>query len=358
MPSLFEPITLRGLTTSNRIWLSPMCQYSVEQQDGVPTDWHLVHLGARAVGGFGLIITEATAVTPDGRISPQDTGLWNAEQTAAWRRIVDFAHQQNTPIGVQLSHAGRKSSTFAPWLGRGSVPVEQGGWLASGPSPVAFGYYAEPRALSVAEIGDLVRAFADAAGRADDAGFDVIEIHAAHGYLLHQFLSPLANQRTDAYGGSFENRTRFLTEVVDAIREVWPADKPMVVRLSATDWVEGGWTAAETAELAEALQPHGVDLFDISSGGLDPGQRITVGPGYQVSFTRDVRTKAGVATGAVGLITEPAQAQAILDEGAADVVLLARAALREPAWPLRAARELGLPAGDAPLPPQYTRAGW
>jgi 2,4-dienoyl-CoA reductase-like NADH-dependent reductase (Old Yellow Enzyme family) len=230
--------------------------------------------------------------------------------------------------------------------------------VASGPSPVAFGYYAEPRALSLDEIAELVGAFADAAGRADEAGFDVIEIHAAHGYLLHQFLSPLANQRTDGYGGSFENRTRFLTEVVDAIRGVWPADKPLIVRLSATDWVEGGWTAAETAELAEALQPHGVDIFDISSGGLDPAQQITVGPGYQVSFARDVRTKAGVATGAVGLITEPAQAQAILEEGAADVVLLARAALREPAWPLRAARELGLPAADAPFPPQYTRAGW
>ena len=210
----------------------------------------------------------------------------------------------------------------------------------------------------MAEIGDLVKAFADAARRADDAGFDVIEIHAAHGYLLHQFLSPLANRRTDAYGGSFENRTRFLTEVVDAIREVWPADKPLIVRLSATDWVKGGWTVQETAELAENLQPHGVDLFDISSGGLDPGQQITVGPGYQVPFCHDVRTKAGVATGAVGLITEPAQAQDILDAGSADVVLLARAALREPAWPLRAARELGLPAADAPFPPQYTRAGW
>ena len=358
MTSLFDPMTLRGVTARNRIWLSPMCEYSVTAQDGVPTDWHLVHLGSRAVGGFGLLFTEATAVTPDGRISPQDTGLWNDDQERAWRRIVDFVHEQGAPIGVQLSHAGRKASTFAPWLGSGSVPADQGGWPAQAPSAVAFGRYAEPVALDAAGIAAVVAAFGDAARRADQAGFDLVEIHAAHGYLLHQFLSPLANRRTDDYGGSFENRIRIVLEVVDAVRAGLPVDKPVVVRLSATDWVDGGWSVQDTVELGTRLAEHGVDLIDVSSGGLDPAQQITVGPGYQVAFARDVRTKAGVPTGAVGLITEPAQALAVLDEGSADVVLLARAALREPAWPLRAAHELGIPAAGAPYPVQYTRGAW
>ncbi|MGS0685017.1 NADH:flavin oxidoreductase/NADH oxidase [Nakamurella sp. GG22] len=358
MTSLFDPITLRGLTARNRIWLSPMCQYSVEHEDGVPTDWHLVHLGSRAVGGFGLIITESTAVTPDGRISPQDTGLWNDEQVRAWRRIVDFVHEQDTRIGVQLGHAGRKSSTYAPWRGTGSVPADQGGWQAHAPSAVAFGNYAEPAELTVDQIADIVVAFGDAARRAVDAGFDLIEIHGAHGYLAHQFLSPLSNRRTDGFGGSFQNRCRFLLEAVDAVRANWPDDKPLVVRLSATDWVDGGWTIQDTTELGSVLAAKGVDLIDVSSGGLDPRQKITVEPGYQVPFARDVRTKAGIATGAVGLISEPAQAQQILDEGSADLVLLARAGLREPAWPLRAAHESGIPAAQAPYPAQYTRGAW
>ncbi|WP_395727224.1 NADH:flavin oxidoreductase/NADH oxidase [Nakamurella sp.] len=358
MPSLFDPITLQDLTLKNRIWLSPMCQYSVEKQDGVPTDWHLVHLGSHAALGYGLILTEATAVTPEGRISPQDTGIWNDEQIVAWRRIVDFAHAQGTSIGVQLAHAGRKASTATAWLGHGTVPESEGGWPTVAPSAVAFDGYATPATLTIEQIGDIVTAFADAARRADDAGFDVVEVHAAHGYLLHQFLSPLANRRTDEYGGSFENRTRVVLEVVDAVRAAWPAGKPVLVRISATDWVDGGWTVAESAELGGLLRAHGVDLIDTSSGGLDPAQQITVGPGYQVSFARDVRTKSGIPTGAVGMITEPVQAQQILDEGSADVVLLARAALREPAWPLRAAHELGLPRDRAPYPPQYLRGAW
>lgn len=358
MTSLFDPIALRGLTLRNRIWLSPMCQYSVELQDGVPTDWHLVHLGSRAVGGFGLIMTESTAVTPDGRISPQDTGLWNSQQVEAWRRIVDFVHARDTHIGVQLGHAGRKSSTYAPWRGRGSVSADHGGWQAQAPSAIAFGRYAEPAALTVDGIAGIVAAFGDAARRADETGFDLVEIHAAHGYLAHQFLSPLSNQRGDGYGGSFENRARFLLEVIDAVRGNWPEGKPLIVRVSATDWVEGGWSIQDTTDLGLLLADRGVDLIDVSSGGLHAAQQITVGPGYQVPFARDVRTKAGIPTGAVGLITEPAQAQAILDEGSADVVLLARAALREPAWPLRAAHELGLPAADAPYPAQYARAAW
>jgi len=358
MTSLFSPIALRGLTVKNRIWVSPMCQYSVERRDGVPTDWHFVHLGSRAVGGFGLIMTEATAVTADGRISPQDTGLYNSEQVEAWRRIVDFVHGQDAHMGVQLAHAGRKSSTFAPWLGKNSVPADQGGWQAVAPSAVAFGDYAEPRALTISEIDDIVAAFGQSTRLALQAGFDLVEIHAAHGYLAHQFLSPLANQRTDEYGGSFENRVRFLLRVVAEVRDSLPEDFPLVVRISGTDWVEGGWTIQDSTELAQLLAARGVDLIDVSSGGLHPAQKITVGPGYQVPFARDVRTKADIPTGAVGLITEPAQAQAILDEGSADVVLLARAALREPAWPLRAAHELGIPAADAPYPEQYTRAVW
>ena len=358
MPSLFDPITLQDLTISNRIWLSPMCQYSVEEQDGVPTDWHLVHLGSHAALGYGLILTEATAVTPDGRISPQDTGIWNDEQVVAWQRVVKFAHSQGTPIGLQLAHAGRKASTATPWLGHGTVPESEGGWPAVAPSAVAFDGYATPAALTTDQIADMVAAFADATRRADDAGFDVVEVHAAHGYLLHQFLSPLANQRIDQYGGTFENRTRLVLEVVDAVRAAWPAGKPVLVRLSATDWVDGGWAIEESAELGGLLREHGVDLVDTSSGGLDPAQQIAVGPGYQVSFARDVRTKGAIRTGAVGLITEPAQAQQILDEGSADVVLLARAALREPAWPLRAAHELGLTRDQAPYPKQYVRGAW
>jgi len=340
MSHLFTPLTLRGLTVPNRAWLSPMCQYSVPDADGVPTDWHLVHLGARALGGFGLILTESTAVSPDARISPQDTGLWNDAQVAGWARIVDFVHAQGTPIGVQLGHAGRKASTYAPGLGRGSVPVTGGGWEAVGPSALPYEGYATPRAATADDLVGIVAAFGSAAVRAEAAGFDVVEIHAGHGYLLHQFLSPLANRRTDAYGGSFDNRVRLLLEVVGAVRAAWPDDRPVLVRLSASDWVDDGWTLEETADLVLLLRERGVDLVDVSSGGLDPAQQITVGPGYQVPFARHVREKSGVPIGAVGLITQTHQAEGILADRSADVVLLAREALRDPSWPLRAAAEL------------------
>ncbi|WP_277497501.1 MULTISPECIES: NADH:flavin oxidoreductase/NADH oxidase [unclassified Nocardioides] len=366
-PLLFTPTTLRGVTFPNRVWLAPMCQYSAT--DGVPNDWHLAHLGARVTGGFGLVLTEAAAVVPEGRISPEDAGIWNDEQVAAWRRITDFAHTWSpfgsTPIGIQLAHAGRKASTWAPWRGgqdgsgqgRGSVPLDQGGWVTQAPSADAFEGFAEPAALTTDEVAGVVQAFADGARRADEAGFDVVELHAAHGYLLHQFLSPLSNHREDAYGGSFENRTRIVVEAAAAVRAVWPEHKPLLVRISATDWVEGGWTTEESTRLAGLLAEHGVDLVDVSSGGLDARQQIEVGPGYQVPLAAAVRA-GGLPVGAVGLITEPDQAEQVLAEGHADVVLLARAALREPAWPQRAAHELGLTWRDAPYPDQYTRGAW
>lgn len=366
-PRLFEPLSLRGVTFPNRVWLAPMCQYS--STDGLPNDWHLAHLGARVTGGFGLVITEAAAVVPEGRISPEDAGIWDDGQVAAWRRITDFAHAWSpygsTPIGIQLAHAGRKASTWSPWrggqdgsgAGRGSVPVDQGGWETKGPSAAAFEGYAEPAELSVDEIAAVVEAFADGARRSQAAGFDVVEVHAAHGYLLHQFLSPLSNLRTDSYGGSFENRVRIVLEVVDAVRAAWDEEKPLLVRISATDWVEGGWSVEESTELARLLGEHGVDLVDVSSGGNDTRQEIPVGPGYQVPLAAAVRT-AGLPVGAVGLITEPAQAEEVIASGEADVVLLARAALREPAWPQRAAHELGVAWREAPYPEQYTRGAW
>lgn len=356
MTSLFAPLTLRDLTIPNRIFLSPMCQYMCEARDGVPTDWHLVHLGARATGGFGLIVAEATAVVPEGRISPEDTGLWNDTQRDAWARIVEFCHEQGAKVGVQLAHAGRKASVYRDHPGpRGSIPVEDGGWPTVGPSAIAFPGLAEPRELTTAELAGVVRAFADAARRADQAGFDVIDIHAAHGYLLFEFLSPFSNQRTDSYGGDFTGRTRLLLEVVDAVRAVWPAGKPLFVRLSATEWLDGGWTIDESVRLAGLLAEHGVDLVDVSSGG-NVLAKIPADPGYQVPLATAVR-QAGIPVSAVGRITEPAQAQTILDEGRADAVMLGRVALREPAWPQRAAAELGDPA-LARYPNAYLRGRW
>ena len=358
MSELFEPLTLRGVTARNRIWLAPMCQYSCFAQDGVPTDWHLAHLGSRATGGFGLLITEASAVVPEGRISPQDAGIWNDEQARAWRRIVDFTHEQGAAIGIQLAHAGRKASTYSPLSGQdGTVPESEGGWRTVAPSPIAFPGFDEPRELTTDEVAGVVTAFADAARRADEAGFDLVEVHAAHGYLLHEFLSPLSNQREDRYGGSFENRTRLVIEVVDAIRDAWPEDKALAVRFSGTDWLDDGWTIDETARLGKLLSDRGVDVIDVSSGGLLPAE-IPVGPGYQVPLARAVREGSALTTGAVGLITEPAQAEQVLLDGDADLVLLARAALREPAWPLRAAHELRIDVSDAPYPAQYTRGAW
>ena len=355
MSALFAPLELRGVTLPNRIVLSPMCQYSAGA-DGVPTDWHLVHLGARVTGGFGLVLTESTAVSPEGRISPRDTGLWSDAQVEGWRRVTAFARAHGTPIGVQLGHAGRKASTYAPGSGRGSIPAAEGGWTALAPSAVAYRGYAEPAAMSTADLARVVADFAAAAGRAVDAGFDVVEIHAGHGYLLHQFLSPLANHRTDAHGGTFDNRVRLLLEVVDAVRGTWPADRPLLVRLSATDWVDGGWTPPESVALSRLLRDRGVDLVDVTTGGLHPDQRIPVGPGYQVPFAADVRDRTGLPVGAVGLITEPEQAEAVLAGGSADVVLLAREALRDPSWPLRAAGVLDPDGAAARYPSQYQRA--
>jgi len=328
-----------------------MCQYSSE--DGFPTDWHLVHLGSLARGGAALVIAEATAVTPEGRITPADAGIWSDAQADAYARIVDFIHQQGAAAGIQLAHAGRKASTQRPWDGNGYVEPADGGWQTVAPSAIAFGDWPAPRALPLKDISGVVQAFADAAVRADRAGFDVVEIHAAHGYLLHEFLSPLTNDRTDAYGGTFENRVRIVLEVVDAVRAVWPEEKPLFVRFSATDWADGGWTVEETGHLSRVLAASGVDLIDVSSGGLVPDARISAGPGYPVPFARAVREASGLPTSAVGLITEPKHAEEVLDEGSADAILLARALLREPTWPQRAAYELG---DDVYWPQQYAAA--
>lgn len=354
-PHLFTPLALRGVTLRNRIAMSPMCQYSAE--DGFATEWHLVHLGSRAAGGAGLIIVEATAVAPEGRITPGDLGLWDGRHAEKLKEIARFIQAQGATPGIQLAHAGRKASTRRPWEGGGPIlPHEPGGWQTVAPSPLPFADgYPEPHALSVDEIGSIVAAFAAAARRAVEAGFQIVEVHGAHGYLIHQFLSPVSNQRTDAYGGPFERRIRLLIEVVEAVRAVLPDDLPLFVRLSATDWLpEGGWDLDQTVELAKLLAERGVDLIDTSSGGNVPDAQIPVGPGYQVPFAERIREEAGIATGAVGLITEAEQAEAILAEGKADLVLLGRELLRDPHWPLRAAKELG--ASLSYWPVQYLRA--
>lgn len=352
MTHLFAPITLRDLTIRNRVWVAPMCQYSAV--DGMPDDWHLVHLGSFARGGAGLVLTEATAVSPEGRISPGDTGIWNDEQRDAWARIVAFAHGQGAAIAMQLAHAGRKASTRPPFEGRGAVPEAEGGWPTVGPSPVAFPGLPAPHALDRAGLDEVVRDFADGARRAVAAGFDGVEVHAAHGYLLHEFLSPLSNRRTDDHGGSFDNRVRLVRRVVDAVRDVIPDGMPLLLRISATDWTEGGWSVEDSVRLSALVAADGVDLVDVSSGGNVPAD-IPVEPGYQVTLARQVREQADVPTGAVGLITEPKQAEDVLADGSADVVLLARAMLRDPHWPLRAAHELGAD-DDVRWPPQYLRA--
>jgi 2,4-dienoyl-CoA reductase-like NADH-dependent reductase (Old Yellow Enzyme family) len=351
MALTFSPLTLRSTTIRNRVWVSPMCQYS--SVDGMPTDWHLVHLGGLARGGAGLVMTEATAVTPQGRISPADAGIWKQEQADAYRRITAFIREQGAVPGIQLAHAGRKASTGRPWEGRGHVPPAAGGWQTVAPSPVPYDDLPAPAELSSAEVGALPESFAAAAVRAVHAGFEVLELHAAHGYLLHEFLSPLSNHRTDAYGGGLDGRSRLLLEVVDAVRDAWPAGLPLLVRLNGDDWAEGGWTVSDAVEVAVMLTGRGVDLVDVSSGGLVPQQQIPVGPGYQVPLARAVREGSGLPVAAVGMITEPWQAEQVLAEGSADAVFLARALLRDPNWPLRAAHELGAPA---PWPPQYRRA--
>jgi NADH:flavin oxidoreductases, Old Yellow Enzyme family len=349
---LFAPLTLRGITLRNRIAVSPMCQYSAA--DGIANDWHLVHLGGFAVGGAALVMTEATAVEPRGRITPQDLGLWSDEQIAPLARITKFIRDQGAQPAVQLAHAGRKASTYRPWGGSGELRVIDGAWQTVGPSAERFAdNYPFPHALSGDEITEIVHKFQTAAQRALQAGFKVLEIHAAHGYLLHQFISPLSNHRTDEYGGSLENRMRFLLEVVDAVRQVMPQDLPLLVRLSATDWTEGGVTSDETVKIAQALAQHGVDLVDVSTGGNVAHAKIPVGPDYQVPFADAVRNQGRIASGAVGLITEPAQANQIVQEEKADVIFLARELLRDPHWPLRAAHALDT---DITWPKQYERA--
>ncbi len=352
MSALFSPLTLRAQTFRNRIFVSPMCQYS--SVDGFPTAWHLVHLGSRAVGGAGLVMMEATAVSPEGRISPGDQGLWSDAHAEALKPIVAFLKSQGAAAGIQIAHAGRKASTTAPWMGGGALTRDQGGWEPIAPSALAFSPHSPtPRACDRQDIEALPEAFAQAARRADAAGFDVLEVHMAHGYLLHEFLSPLSNKRNDAYGGTFENRIRLPLAVTDAVRAAWPATKPLFVRISASDWAAGGWDDTQSVALAAALKGHGVDLIDCSSGGLVADAKIPAGPGYQTPFATRIREEAGIPTGAVGLITDPLQAEQIVATGLADCVFLGRELLRDPHWPLHAARALHV---DLAWPLQYARA--
>ncbi|WP_043268127.1 NADH:flavin oxidoreductase/NADH oxidase [Streptomyces sp. CT34] len=366
MSALFEPLRLRSLTIPNRLWMAPMCQYSAEPEGpaaGAPGDWHYQHLVARAAGGTGLILTEATAVRPEGRISPYDLGLWNDTQTEAFRRITDALKEQRSVPGIQIAHAGRKASTERTWVNRGG-PIRPGdgyGWQPVGPSPLPFADgFSTPTELSREEIGEIVAAFADTARRALAAGFEVAEIHGAHGYLINQFLSPYSNRRTDEYGGSYENRTRLALEIVDAVRAVWPEELPLFFRISATDWLSEdesddreGWTADDTVRFARDLEEHGVDLLDTSTGGNAPDARISTGPNYQVPFAERVKKETGLAVGAVGLITEAQQAEKIVVEGRADAVLIGRELLRSPSFAQHAARELG---AAAHVPNPYHRA--
>lgn len=354
MAHLFDSLLIRDIKFTNRVFVSPMCQYS--STDGYANDWHFVHLGSRAVGGAGMVLTEATAVLAEGRISPQDLGIWSDDHIEPLARIVRFIHDQGSAAAMQLAHAGRKASTYRPWEGQGKVPETEGGWnKVVAPSAIAFAdHYPLPEAASKEEIQAIVAAFGDAARRACEAGFRVVEIHAAHGYLIHEFLSPLSNQRTDAYGGSFENRTRILREIVAAVRRSWPERAPLFVRISATEWVDGGWDIQQSIKLARQLKDSGVDLIDCSSGGNVAQAKIPVGPGYQTALAERIRLESGVMTGALGMITSAVQAEHILATGQADAVVIAREMLRDPYWPLRAARELGQAIS---WPVQYLRAG-
>ena len=361
MTSLLTSIAIRGLEIPNRMWLAPMCQYQANNLDGVPLDWHLVHYGARAVGGFGLLIAESTGISPEGRISSRCTGLWNEVQVEAWERITNFVHAQGGLIGVQLNHAGRKAGTYPalPNFPTGTQSVDEGGWETFGPSAVAQPGLADPTELTREGIEKVIQDFAAAAERAVRAGFDAVEVHGAHGYLLHQFLTPLANKRTDIYGGLFENRTRLFREVAQAIRAVIPDSMPLIARISATDWIddEPSWDDDQTISLVSDLKKLGVDAVDISTGGAVPAT-IPVEPSYQVKFARRVKQEVGIPTSAVGLITQVGQAQGHLDRGDADIISLGRAALRYPSWPLFAAHELGKTRDEIPYPPSYARGAW
>lgn len=352
MSKLFSPLTLRDLTFRNRIFVAPMCQYSSD--DGMPNDWHLVHLGSRAVGGAGLVIMEATAVVPEGRISPRDMGIWSDEHAVALSRIASFVKGQGAAAGIQIAHAGRKASTDLPWLGGKNVAPREGGWQPVAPSPVPFGPCCPmPRELDEGEIEEVIVAFELAAKRALHAGFDVLELHMAHGYLVHEFLSPLSNQRTDEWGGSFDNRVRLALTIAKRTRAIWPSRLPLFVRISATDWVEGGWDLPQSIELSRRMREVGVDLIDCSSGALVPHAIVPTTPGYQVPFAEAIRREAFIATGAVGLITTAEQAEEVLQKGQADAVLLGREMLRDPYFALNAARALGV---EVAWPNQYLRA--
>lgn len=354
MPHLFDPLTLRGVTLRNRIGMSPMCQYSAE--NGMATDWHLVHLGSRAAGGAGMVMAEATAVEARGRISPEDLGIWSDDHIKPLQRATQFIKAQGAVAAIQLAHAGRKAGTKRPWAPReGGIYPADGGWSMIAPSAVAFAdSYHTPQAMTQDDIQTVIQAFQDAARRSLEAGFECVEVHSAHGYLLHSFLSPLANKRDDDYGGSFENRIRLLIQVVRSVRQVWPEDKPLLVRISATDWHEDGWSLEDSIELAIKLKPEGVDLIDCSSGGILPNIKIPVGAGYQVPLAEGVRKHGDIPTAAVGMITQPMQADELIRNGRTDMVLLGRELLRDPYWPIHAA-EVIHQSKDEIVPPQYRR---
>jgi 2,4-dienoyl-CoA reductase-like NADH-dependent reductase (Old Yellow Enzyme family) len=352
MSQLFTPFKLRGVEFRNRVFMSPMCQYCA--QEGIPDDWHLVHLGSRAVGGAGQVMVEATAISPDGRITHGDLGIWSDKHVEAFRPITAFVEARGAVPAIQIAHAGRKASTDVPWQGGAPISPVKGGWQPLGPSPIAFDEASTvPRELTTGDLEDLASRYEAATRRCLQAGFRVVEIHMAHGYLLHEFLSPLSNQRTDEYGGSLENRMRFPLRVAKVVREAWPADLPLLARLSCTDWADGGWDLTQSVELSRRLKEIGIDLIDCSSGGLVPYARIPAGPGYQTPFAAEIRSRVGIATGAVGLITQAMQAEQIVATGQADVVILAREMLRDPYWPLHAA---GMLHADVSWPSQYLRA--
>ena len=352
MNLLFQPIKFRSLTLKNKIVLSPMCQYSSE--DGFANDWHLVHLGSRAVGGAGLIITEATAVSPEGRISPGDLGIWKDEHIGQLSRITKFIHDNGALSAIQLAHAGRKASHQSPWDGNNAISQESGGWQTFAPSPIPYKSTEPlPLEMSAGDITKVINDFKTATVRSLKAGFKIIEIHAAHGYLINEFLSPLSNQRKDNYGGSFENRTRILIEIVDTVRSEWPDDLPIFVRISATDWVEGGWNKNDSVQLAKILKEKQIDLIDCSTGGNSPLQKIATGPLYQVAYADKIKNEANIPTGAVGMITTPEEAEQILIQGKADLIIIARQFLRDPYFPINAAKKLGV---DIKRPKQYERA--
>jgi 2,4-dienoyl-CoA reductase-like NADH-dependent reductase (Old Yellow Enzyme family) len=352
MSKLFSSLKLRGVEFRNRIFLSPMCQYSSDE--GLPTDWHLVHLGSHAVGGASLVMVEATAVSPQGRISPCDSGMWSDRHAEAFKRITAFIERQGAVPGIQLAHAGRKGSTDVPWRGEKPLTLQEGGWQPLAPSALPFDdNHPVPREMTGDDMERVVSEFSAAARRSQEAGFKVVEIHAAHGYLLHEFLSPISNHRADEYGGSLQNRMRFPLSVAAAVRKSWPSDLPLFVRISCTDWVEGGWEPAQSIEFSRSLKEAGIDLIDCSGGGILPHLKIPTGPGFHAPFSAEIRSGAGIATAVVGLITQPVQAEQILLTGQADAVMIARELLRDPCWPLHAAKALGV---DIPWPPQYVRA--